>query len=42
MNIDELIRLVDVDTSVIHELLCELQFENKIINIYGNCYTKIL
>lgn len=42
MNIDELIRLVDVDTSIIHELLCELQFENKIINIYGNCYTKIL
>lgn len=42
VNIDELIRLVDVDTSIIHELLCELQFENRIINIYGNCYTKIL
>lgn len=42
VSIDEIIRLVNVDTSIIHELLCELQFENRILNIYGNCYTKIL
>ena len=42
LNIDEIIKIVNIDTSIIHELLCELQFENRIINIYGNCYTKIL
>lgn len=42
MHIDEIIRVVNIDTSILHELLCELQFENEITNIYGNYYAKIL
>lgn len=42
MHIDEIIRVVNIDTSILHELLCELQFENEITNIYGSYYAKIL
>ncbi|MGL5243671.1 MAG: DNA-processing protein DprA, partial [Sarcina sp.] len=42
MHIDEIINNMNVDTDIIHELLCELQFENEISSISGNYFAKIL
>lgn len=42
MHIDDIIRVTNIDTSIIYELLCELQFENKIEVIPGDYYTKII
>ncbi|MPQ42398.1 DNA-processing protein DprA [Clostridium tarantellae] len=42
MHIDEIINNMNVDTDIIHELLCELQFENEINMISGNYFAKIL
>ena len=42
LHIDDIIRVTNIDTSIIYELLCELQFENKIEVIPGDYYTKII
>lgn len=43
MHIDEIVRITNIDISVINTVLCELQFDdNEINNIYGNYYAKIL
>ncbi|SHK32796.1 DNA processing protein [Clostridium cavendishii DSM 21758] len=42
MHIDEIIRLMHIDTSVIYELLFEMQFNKEIISLTGNYYAKII
>ncbi|GFP75945.1 DNA-processing protein DprA [Clostridium fungisolvens] len=39
-HIDEIIRNTDIDTSMIYELLFEMQFNNEIMCILGNYYVK--
>lgn len=42
MHIDEIIRIVNIDTSLIYELLFEMQFNKEIISLTGNYYAKII
>lgn len=42
MHIDEIIRLIHIDTSLIYELLFEMQFNKEIISLTGNYYAKII
>ncbi|GIM27819.1 DNA processing protein DprA [Clostridium polyendosporum] len=41
VHIDEIIRNTNIDTSLIYELLFEMQFKNEIICLLGNYYVKI-
>ena len=40
-HIDEIIRIINIDTADIYRLLFEMQFDNEIISLVGNYYSKV-
>ena len=40
-HIDEIMRIINIDTSDIYRLLFEMQFDNEIISLVGNYYSKV-